>query len=186
VLIGRVLIVAKSAYYFRHVRPFLCLSVCLSFLFLSVCLSFLCLSVCPKISARFPLDGCREILYWGLVWKSDKKTQIWFKSVKNIVHFTWRPELVLLLSTKLNRHKSALFDRNCIRMFVRPSFYLFFSPHISTRIPPHRFTSNFILRTFMKFCWGFLPHLPYFSIDNAHPKLFRHSFWCIDNAHGAN
>ena len=32
-------------------------------------------------------------------------------------------------------------------------------------------------------------HLPYFSIDNAHlmynahPKLFRHYFWCIDNAH---
>ena len=31
--------------------------------------------------------------------------------------------------------------------------------------------------------------LPYFSIDNAHlmynahPKLFRHSFRCIDNAH---
>ena len=31
--------------------------------------------------------------------------------------------------------------------------------------------------------------LPYFSIDNAHlmynahPKLFRHSFWCIHNAH---
>ena len=35
-------------------------------------------------------------------------------------------------------------------------------------------------------------HVPYFSVDNthlmynAHPKLFRHSFWCIDNAHGAN
>jgi hypothetical protein len=35
-------------------------------------------------------------------------------------------------------------------------------------------------------------YLPYFSIDNAHPrynahpKLFRHSFWCIDNARGAN
>jgi hypothetical protein len=34
--------------------------------------------------------------------------------------------------------------------------------------------------------------LPYFSIDNAHlmynahPKLFRHCFWCIDNAHDAN
>jgi hypothetical protein len=34
--------------------------------------------------------------------------------------------------------------------------------------------------------------LPYFSIDNAHltynthPKLFWHSFWCIDNAHEAN
>jgi hypothetical protein len=34
--------------------------------------------------------------------------------------------------------------------------------------------------------------LPYFSIDNAHlmynahPKLFRHSFWCIDNARDAN
>jgi hypothetical protein len=28
--------------------------------------------------------------------------------------------------------------------------------------------------------------LPYFSIDNAHPKLFRHSFWCIDNAHDSN
>ena len=31
-------------------------------------------------------------------------------------------------------------------------------------------------------------YVPYFSIDNAHlmynahPKLFRHSFWCIDNA----
>ena len=31
--------------------------------------------------------------------------------------------------------------------------------------------------------------VPYFSIDNAHlmynahPKLFRHSFWCIDNVH---
>jgi hypothetical protein len=35
-------------------------------------------------------------------------------------------------------------------------------------------------------------HLSYFSIDNAHllynahPKLFRHSFWCIDNARDAN
>ena len=34
--------------------------------------------------------------------------------------------------------------------------------------------------------------IPYFSIDNAHlmynahAKLFRHSFWCIDNAHDAN
>ena len=25
--------------------------------------------------------------------------------------------------------------------------------------------------------------VPYFSIDNAHPKLFRRSFWCVDNAH---
>ena len=25
--------------------------------------------------------------------------------------------------------------------------------------------------------------IPYFSIDNAHPKPFRHSFWCIYNAH---
>jgi hypothetical protein len=34
--------------------------------------------------------------------------------------------------------------------------------------------------------------VPYFSIDdahlmyNAHPKIFRRSFWCIDNAHDAN
>ena len=28
---------------------------------------------------------------------------------------------------------------------------------------------------------GDLMEVPYFSIDNAHPKLFRHSFWCIDN-----
>jgi hypothetical protein len=34
--------------------------------------------------------------------------------------------------------------------------------------------------------------VPYFSIDNAHlmynahPKFFRHSFWCIDNARDAN
>jgi hypothetical protein len=26
----------------------------------------------------------------------------------------------------------------------------------------------------------------YFSIDNAHPELFRHSFWCIENARDAN
>jgi hypothetical protein len=37
-----------------------------------------------------------------------------------------------------------------------------------------------------------LLQLPYFSINNAHlmynarPKHFRHSFWCIDNAHDAN
>ena len=37
-----------------------------------------------------------------------------------------------------------------------------------------------------------IKQVPYFSIDNAHlmynahPKLFRHSFWCIDNAHDAN
>jgi hypothetical protein len=36
------------------------------------------------------------------------------------------------------------------------------------------------------------PNLQYFSIDNAHlmynahPKLFQHSFWCIDNARDAN
>jgi hypothetical protein len=35
-------------------------------------------------------------------------------------------------------------------------------------------------------------NLPYFSIDNAHlmykahPKHFRHFFWCIDNARDAN
>jgi hypothetical protein len=34
--------------------------------------------------------------------------------------------------------------------------------------------------------------IPYFLIDNthlmynAHPKPFRHSFWCIDNAHDGN
>jgi hypothetical protein len=37
-----------------------------------------------------------------------------------------------------------------------------------------------------------LQKVPYFLIDNAHlmykahPKLFRNSFWCIDNAHDAN
>ena len=32
----------------------------------------------------------------------------------------------------------------------------------------------------------YVKEVPYFSIDNAHPKLFWHSFWCIDNAHDAN
>jgi hypothetical protein len=27
---------------------------------------------------------------------------------------------------------------------------------------------------------------PYFSIDTTHTKLFRHSFWCIDNVRDAN
>jgi hypothetical protein len=34
--------------------------------------------------------------------------------------------------------------------------------------------------------WTESMQLPYFSIDNAHPKLFRHSFWCINNVHDAN
>jgi hypothetical protein len=46
-----------------------------------------------------------------------------------------------------------------IRPSVRPFFHMFVSPHVSTRIPPDRFTWNFILRNFMKICWGFLPHL---------------------------
>jgi len=50
----------------------------------------------------------------------------------------------------------------------------------------HESTKEFVVNaiyTFFKFL------LPYFSIDNAHlmynahPKLFRHSFWCVDNTH---
>jgi hypothetical protein len=29
-------------------------------------------------------------------------------------------------------------------------------------------------------------YIPYFLIDNTHPKLFQHSFCCIDNVHDAN
>ena len=127
-LIGRVLIVAKSAYYFRHVRP------------------FHCLSVCSQISARFPLDSCRDIWYWELLWKSDTKAQTWLKSVKNIVHFSWRPELVWLLSTTLNRHKSALFDRNCNRMFVRPSVppYVRLSARVNTDATWHIYAKFYL------------------------------------------
>jgi hypothetical protein len=40
--------------------------------------------------------------------------------------------------------------------------------------------------------WVVLDYIPYFSIGNAHLMynahaiLFRHSFWCIDNARDAN
>jgi hypothetical protein len=46
------------------------------------------------------------------------------------------------------------------------------------------FTSRIIVMHIHAFQYGFLRlWLPYFPVDNAHPKLFRHSFWCIYNAH---
>ena len=56
----------------------------------------------------------------------------------------------------------------------------------STSRPKPEITWFFFLNSLFNFV---LSQLPYFSIYNAHlmynahPKLFRHSFWCIDNAH---
>lgn len=76
--------------------------------------SFLCLSSCAQISFAVTFDTGNSMKIWH---KSPNLVKI----IKNIVHFTRRPRLVLLLSTTLNRHKSTLFHRKCIRIFVRPS-----------------------------------------------------------------
>jgi hypothetical protein len=119
------------------------------------------------ISARFPLDGFHDIWYCGLLWKSDTIAQICLKSDKNIVHFTWRPELVLFLSTTLNHHKSVLFDLNRTRMLVRQSVRpsvlpsLSLSAHISADLTGQTHVKFYLedfykdlLRIFSTFSWN--------------------------------
>ena len=86
----RVHIVAKSACYLPLLCPPPHLFACIGAAFF------------PRISMRFyytvDFDG-----YLG-------KIQIWLNSGKNVEHFTRTPKYVLVLPTKLNRHKSALFE----------------------------------------------------------------------------
>jgi hypothetical protein len=55
-----------------------------------------------------------KIWYLALLWKSVEKIQSWWKLRKNICHFSWRPTYVSTQRWTLNRHKSALFEWNCI------------------------------------------------------------------------
>jgi len=62
--------------------------------------------VCLYESARLPLDRNRWNLILVPLWKRFEKSFIFFKSKKNIGHFTWRPKCFLLLAATLNRHKT--------------------------------------------------------------------------------
>lgn len=59
-------------------------------------LALSCLSVHTHHHSAHWTDFC-EIWYWGLLRKSVTISQIWFKSDKNIAHFTWKPKCVSLL-----------------------------------------------------------------------------------------
>ena len=70
----RVRMIARSGYYHCHIRP----------------------SVIMYQRGSHWTDS-RKILYCGLSWKSVQEVQIWLKFNKNIGHFTWRSEYILLL-----------------------------------------------------------------------------------------
>jgi hypothetical protein len=82
------------------------------------------LSFCPHVYQRGPhWTDFHKICYWGLIWKSAKKTQNWLKSVKNIGKFKWRLEYFFLTREKLNVHKRAHFEWNFIRLLEKPRRY---------------------------------------------------------------
>jgi len=58
-------------------------------------------------------DLCKT-WYWRLLRKYVEKIQVWLKSGNNIPHSACIPKQVLLFPTILNRHKSAIFERNGI------------------------------------------------------------------------
>jgi hypothetical protein len=69
----------------------------------------------------YNLADLREI--WGILWKYVKKIKVWLKSGKSIGRLTWRPTYVLLFLVTLNRHNSALFQWNGIRLSGSPRKY---------------------------------------------------------------
>ena len=58
----------------------------------------------------------REIWYRGHLWKHIQEFQIWLQAGKIIGDLTWRPRYILFLPAMWNRHKSALFEWNIIRL----------------------------------------------------------------------
>jgi hypothetical protein len=63
----------------------------------------------------------REIWNWRFIWQTcgEKPNLIKFGQK----YFTWKPRYVLSFPMKLNRHKTALFERNCIRLLEQPRRY---------------------------------------------------------------
>jgi len=142
VLISRVLIVAKSAYYFRHVRPFLCR------LPSNIGCSHLILGTFMKIwheSPNLVKIGQKYCALYMNTWVGF----IVVDDIKSSQKRSFRPKLPYVRPSV----------RPSVRSSVRPFFHIFVSPHVSSWIPRDRFTWNFILRNFMKISWGFLPHL---------------------------
>jgi len=63
----------------------------------------------------------REIWNWKFIWQTcGEKTNLIKFGQK---YFTWKPRYVLSIPVKLNRHKSALFERNCIELLEQPRRY---------------------------------------------------------------
>jgi hypothetical protein len=80
-----------------------------------------CVSSAPtgRISVKFRIGS--------LLRKYIEKIQIWLTLEENIWHFTRRPEFILLLPAKLNHHKSALFERNGMKMLGYPRWYKYYA-----------------------------------------------------------
>jgi len=78
------------------------------------------LSICTHISTMLPMDG----FIWNLILETKNlsiKLEFFFKIGKNVEHFPWRPNYVLLFLVTLISHNSALFDWNGVKLFVRLS-----------------------------------------------------------------
>jgi len=90
------------------------------------CLRYGHLSVRPfALSVGLQLGGFSWNLISGTFMKILEKVENWLKSDKNIGHFTWKSNFfnfflnfILLFVVTFSRHKSSLFDWNCIRLSV--------------------------------------------------------------------
>jgi hypothetical protein len=75
-----------------------------------------------RLSARISADPTGRISMkfdmGGFLWKSVFKCQIWLKSKKNIMHFTWIPRYLLPRTATINLFKRALFQWNGITVSV--------------------------------------------------------------------
>jgi hypothetical protein len=52
----------------------------------------------------------------GLLWKHVQGFKIWLQAGKNSGKLIWRPRYILFLPAMWNRHKSAIFEWNSIRL----------------------------------------------------------------------
>lgn len=128
-------------------------------------LPFTCVSVC--LSSGCPLLACHRISmklwYWG---NSVKKTKRWLKWGKNIGHFAWKPEYVLLFLATLNHYKSALWLKWCQAVMAS------ICQHVLAPLSLHRVTWNFMLVTYVKICVGKFQICSKSGTSTWRPNLF--------------
>jgi hypothetical protein len=115
---------------------------------------------CGSHSKDFVKFGTRRFL-----WKTvEKKIAIWLNSDKNVGHFTWRSNYVLLFLATINRHKSSL-EWNCTRLLGK-------TRGINTGRTHHNVTLNVYYLSCLKWL--------------HRKKSYRHFIQATDTAHTVN